>query len=69
MKQGKNWKSSFTVFANPMVCRCHDVIENVPEKIIWHLPKAKNIVQRKSGKHSANSLVTLQETLDIWKSS
>ena len=41
MKQGKNWKQSFTVFANPMVCHCHDVIESVPEKIIWHLLKVK----------------------------
>lgn len=60
---------SFTVFANPMACHCQDVIEDVPEKIIWHLPKVKNIVQRKSGRHSADSLVTLQGTSDIWKSS
>lgn len=31
--------------------------------------KSKKIVQRKSGRHSANRLVTSQETLGIWRSS
>ena len=30
-----------------MVFHCQDAIEDVPEKIIFHLPKVKNIVQRK----------------------
>lgn len=66
---GRNWKPSFTVFANPMACHCQDVIEDVPEKTIWHLRKVKNIVQRKLGRHSINSLATLQGTSDISKSS
>ena len=30
-----------------MASHCRGVIENVPEKIIWHLPKVKNIVAKK----------------------
>ncbi len=38
-------------------------------KIILPLQKAKNTVQRKSGRHSVNSLAMLQETSGIWSSS
>ena len=62
----KNWKPSFTVFVNPMVFRCQDVIANVPEKTILHLQKVKNTVQSKSARHSASSLVTWQEISGIW---
>lgn len=34
------------IFASPMVCHYHNVIENMLEKSICYLPKAKNIVQR-----------------------
>ena len=57
------------VFVSPIICRCRDVTKNAPEKIIWHLPEAKNTVQRKYGKPCENSLVMLQGTYGIWKSS
>ena len=61
----KNWKRSSAVFASPMICRCRDVTKNAPEKIIWHLPEAKNTVQRKYGKPCENSLAMLQGTFGI----
>lgn len=58
LNEGKNWKQLFTDSANPMACHYRDVTEDAPEKTILPLQKAKNTVQRKSGKHSANSLVS-----------
>jgi len=52
-----------------MACHRQDVTAGVPEKIILPLQKVKNIVQRKSGRQSVNSLAMLQGTSGIWSSS
>lgn len=37
IKTRENWKQSYTIFVNFMVCHCKDDTGDVPEKTIWHL--------------------------------